>query len=157
MLEIIPLTQLKSRMEAAEAGLEVMGAKVDEAKDDRSFERVAYAVYALASNEWSKLQIMAMPEKDHEGKPIIEPNAGCNQRFDLPDGKVLLPVRYYKQLKVTKVWRKMISKKAHYKHLLVLRSTVKKVWKNYVPQDENTLVRKQCKTFVLNTAIKKNL
>jgi hypothetical protein len=28
---LIPLTQLKSRMEAAEAGLEVMGAKVDEA------------------------------------------------------------------------------------------------------------------------------
>jgi hypothetical protein len=69
-------------------------AKPDEAKDDRSFERVSYAVYSPASNQWSGLSIMAMPEKDHAGHPIIEPNAGCNQRFDLPNGDVLLPVRY---------------------------------------------------------------
>ena len=62
--------------------------------EDRSLERVSYAIYSPAKQQWSSLNIMAMPEKDHEGNPIIEPNAGCNQRFDLPNGEVLLPVRY---------------------------------------------------------------
>jgi hypothetical protein len=69
-------------------------AKPDEAKDDRSFESVSYATYSPKKDEWSGLKIMAMPGKDHAGNPIIEPNAGCNQRFDLPNGDVLLPVRY---------------------------------------------------------------
>ena len=69
-------------------------AKPSEAKDDRAYERVAYTIYSPDKNEWSGLKIMAMPEKDHAGHPIIEPNAGCNQRFDLPNGEVLLPVRY---------------------------------------------------------------
>jgi hypothetical protein len=69
-------------------------AKPSEAKDDRAYERVAYTTYSPDKNEWSGLKIMAMPEKDHAGHPIIEPNAGCNQRFDLPNGEVLLPVRY---------------------------------------------------------------
>ncbi len=69
-------------------------AKDTAAKDDRSQERVAYAVYDPKTNEWTEMKIMAMPEKDHAGHPIIEPNAGCNQRWDLPNGDVLLPVRY---------------------------------------------------------------
>ena len=69
-------------------------AKPSEAKDDRAYERVAYTIYSPAKNEWSGLKIMTMPDKDHAGHPIIEPNAGCNQRFDLPNGEVLLPVRY---------------------------------------------------------------
>ncbi len=69
-------------------------AKPSEAKDDRAYERVAYTTYSPDKNEWSGLKIMTMPEKDHAGHPIIEPNAGCNQRFDLPNGEVLLPVRY---------------------------------------------------------------
>lgn len=75
-------------------------AKPDEAKDDRSFERVAYAVYSPAKDQWSELKIMTMPEPDHEGRAIIEPNAGCNQRLDLPNGDVLLPVRYRKDPKL---------------------------------------------------------
>jgi hypothetical protein len=75
-------------------------AKPDEAKDDRAFERVSYAVYAPDKQQWSGLKIMAMPEKDHAGNPIIEPNAGCNQRFDLPNGDVLLPVRYRRDPKL---------------------------------------------------------
>jgi len=71
-------------------------ARPDESKDDRSFERVAYAVYSPDRDQWSDLQIMAMPETDHEGKPIIEPNAGCTQRYDLANGEILLPVRYRK-------------------------------------------------------------
>lgn len=66
----------------------------NKAKDDRSQERVAYAVYSPETQQWSGMKIMAMPEKDHVGNPIIEPNAGCNQRTDLANGDVLLPVRY---------------------------------------------------------------
>lgn len=64
------------------------------AKDDRSQERVAYAVYSPATEQWTGMWIMAMPERDHAGNPILEPNAGCHQRVDLPNGDVLLPVRY---------------------------------------------------------------
>jgi len=71
----------------------------NKAKDDRSMERVAYAVYSPAKQQWSPMKIMAMPEKDHEGRTVIEPNAGCNQRWDLPNGDVLLPVRYRKDPK----------------------------------------------------------
>lgn len=66
----------------------------NKAKDDRSLERVAYAVYDPESNEWSGMQIMDMPEKNHAGNPILEPNAGCHQRVDMPKGDILLPVRY---------------------------------------------------------------
>ena len=71
-------------------------AKDDKAKDDRAQERVAYAVFSPATGKWSGMKIMDMPAKDHEGRAIIEPNAGCNQRVDLPNGDILLPVRYRK-------------------------------------------------------------
>lgn len=71
----------------------------NKAKDDRSQERVAYAVYSPETDQWSGMKIMEMPDMDHEGKPIIEPNAGCHQRVDLPNGEVLLPVRYRKDPK----------------------------------------------------------
>ncbi len=71
----------------------------NKAKDDRSQERVAYAVYSPRTQQWSGMNTMAMPEKDHAGKTIIEPNAGCHQRVDLPNGDVLLPVRYRKDPK----------------------------------------------------------
>lgn len=66
----------------------------NKAKDDRSLERVAYAVYDPKADRWTGMKIMDMPEKDHAGRPILEPNAGCHQRVDLPNGDVLLPVRY---------------------------------------------------------------
>jgi hypothetical protein len=69
-------------------------AKDNTAKDDRSQERVAYAVYSPETKHWTSMKIMAMPEKDHAGHPILEPNAGCHQRVDLPNGEILLPVRY---------------------------------------------------------------
>jgi hypothetical protein len=68
----------------------------DKAKDDRSKERVAYAVYSPDTRQWSGMKIMAMPVKDHEGAVILEPNAGCHQRVDLANGDILLPVRYRK-------------------------------------------------------------
>lgn len=66
----------------------------NKAKDDRSQERVAYAVYDPKADVWTGMKIMQMPEKDHAGHLIIEPNAGCHQRHDLPNGDILLPVRY---------------------------------------------------------------
>jgi hypothetical protein len=66
----------------------------NKAKDDRSQERVAYAVWSPDTDEWTGMKIMEMPEKDHAGHPILEPNSGCHQRVDLPNGDILLPVRY---------------------------------------------------------------
>jgi hypothetical protein len=71
----------------------------NKAKDDRSMEKVAYAVYSPATRQWTGMKQVAMPAKDHEGKVILEPNAGCNQRFDLPNGDILLPIRYRKDPK----------------------------------------------------------
>lgn len=71
-----------------------VGAKATEAQDDRSLERVAYAVYSPEKDEWTGMKEMVMPEKDHSGNKILEPNAGCNDPVFLPNGEVLLPVRY---------------------------------------------------------------
>jgi len=65
-------------------------------KENRGFERVSYAVYTPATGRWSDLRLVELPEIDHEGRPFLEPNAGCTQRFDLPNGDILLPIRYRK-------------------------------------------------------------
>jgi len=46
------------------------------------------------SGEWGKLRFLEMPEKDHAGNIITAVNAGNTQRVDLPNGDILLPVRY---------------------------------------------------------------
>jgi hypothetical protein len=66
----------------------------NKAKDDRSMEKVAYAVYTPTTRQWTGMKEVALPEKDHEGKTILEPNSGCHQRWDLPNGDILLPIRY---------------------------------------------------------------
>ncbi len=71
-------------------------AKDSGGKDDRSMEQVAYAVYSPDTQKWSGMKQVALPQKDHEGKPFLEPNSGCHQRVDLPDGDILLPIRYRK-------------------------------------------------------------
>jgi len=73
-------------------------------KEDRLAEQVSYAVYVpLASDPiyraWTKMQTMALPEKDKSGAPILSPNSGCQQRVDLPSGEILLPVRYRREAK----------------------------------------------------------
>ncbi len=68
--------------------------------EDRGLERVSYAVFAPKTNTWSELRLVDLPAQDHEGKPFLEPNAGCHQRADLPNGEILLPIRYRKDPKV---------------------------------------------------------
>jgi hypothetical protein len=65
-------------------------------KEDRGLERVSYAIYTPGSDRWSDLRLVELPAADHEGRPFLEPNAGCHQRFDLPNGEILLPIRYRK-------------------------------------------------------------
>ncbi len=69
-------------------------------KENRGFERVSYAIYSPEKDVWSGLKLLELPEKDHEGKPFLEPNAGCHQRWDLLDGDILLPIRYRKDPKI---------------------------------------------------------
>jgi len=65
-------------------------------KENRGHERVSYAIYSPKQDQWSGLKLLQLPETDHEGLKILEPNSGCNQRFDLPSGEILLPIRYRK-------------------------------------------------------------
>ncbi len=63
-------------------------------REDKSHEKVSYSTYDPRQGRWNGLQVMKMPERDHSGSLIREQNAGCTQRVDLPDGDVLLPIRY---------------------------------------------------------------
>ena len=81
----------------------------DGTTEDRARERVSYTVYDPGTKSWSGLNIVALPEKDHDGKPMLEANAGCHQRFDLPDGTVLLPIRYRKDPK-TRQYTTIVAK-----------------------------------------------
>ncbi len=60
-------------------------------------EKVAYAVKDLKAGRWGTLRTMAMPKRDHSGHPILAPNAGCNQPEKLPNGDLLVPVRYQRE------------------------------------------------------------
>ena len=62
-------------------------------------EKVSYAVMNPKSGEWAPMKFLKMPEKDRLGMAIVAPNAGNNQRVDLPNGDILLPVRYQRGLK----------------------------------------------------------
>ena len=62
-------------------------------------EKVSYAVMNPKSGEWAPMKFLKMPEKDRLGMTIVAPNAGNNQRVDLPNGDILLPVRYQRGLK----------------------------------------------------------
>ncbi len=64
-------------------------------REDRSREKVSYAVMDPTTGTWGPMGFLKMPGKDHAGREIIAPNAGCTQRHDLPNGDILLPVRYW--------------------------------------------------------------
>ena len=63
-------------------------------REIRVREKVAYAVMNPKTGEWGSMKFIAMPDKDHSGKTISAANAGTTQRVDLPNGDILLPVRY---------------------------------------------------------------
>lgn len=78
-------------------------------KEDRGLERVSYAVYAPQTDTWSELRLLDLPKTDHEGRPFIEPNSGCHQRVDLPNGEILLPIRYRKD-RATRYYTTMVAR-----------------------------------------------
>jgi hypothetical protein len=67
--------------------------------ENRLREKVSYSVMDPASEKWGPLRFLTLPENDHSGKPIVAVNAGCTQRVDLPNGDILLPVRYWRDAK----------------------------------------------------------
>jgi hypothetical protein len=63
-------------------------------RENRLREKVSYAVMDPKKLSWGPMRFLKMPKKDHAGHPIIAANAGNTQRVDLPNGDILLPVRY---------------------------------------------------------------
>jgi hypothetical protein len=66
--------------------------------EDYLRERVAYAAKKL-NTSWGPLRFLELPQRDHAGYPMIAANAGCTQRYDLPNGDILLPIRYVRDPK----------------------------------------------------------
>ncbi len=62
--------------------------------DIENMQEIAYAVYCPEQDKWSELKSIALPKKLDNGDDFVEANAGCTQRLDLPNGDILLPVRY---------------------------------------------------------------
>jgi len=67
--------------------------------EDYLRERVSYAVMKRGES-WGPLQFLALPKRDHAGYSIIAANGGCTQRHDLPNGDILLPIRYARNPKL---------------------------------------------------------
>jgi len=57
--------------------------------------RVAYSVYDEKAGQFGELKYVDFPPDS----PLYNSSAGCTQRFDLPDGTILLPVYTRKDLK----------------------------------------------------------
>lgn len=68
-------------------------------KENTLREKISYAVIHPDTGECGPLRTVEMPKQDHEDKAFIAPNAGCHQRVDLPNGDILLPLRYQKNKK----------------------------------------------------------
>lgn len=71
----------------------------DGKRENRLRERVSYVVLNPKTGVWGSMRFLAMPAKDHSGATITGANAGCTQRVDLPNGAILLPVRYWRDPK----------------------------------------------------------
>lgn len=63
-------------------------------EDKEAARRAAYTVLDPATDTWSPPRTLLFPERDHTGAPLLNPNAGCTQRIDLPGGDILLPIYY---------------------------------------------------------------
>ena len=62
-------------------------------------EKVSYAV-KKTNQPWGPLRFLDLPKFDHAGSPILAANAGCTQRSDMPNGDILLPIRYARDSKI---------------------------------------------------------
>lgn len=51
----------------------------------------SYAVYNPANDQWGEWQQLEMPA----GDTFYDSGAGCVQRYDLPNGEILLPIYYH--------------------------------------------------------------
>jgi len=67
--------------------------------EDHLREKVSYAAKKL-NTSWGPLRFLELPQRDHAGYPMIAANAGCTQRYDLPNGDILLPIRYVRDPKI---------------------------------------------------------
>ena len=65
--------------------------------DVESMQEVAYCVCDEKKGGWGPMKSVEMPTVDNAGEPLKETNAGCTQRYDLPDGEILLPFRYVRR------------------------------------------------------------
>ncbi len=65
-------------------------------KENYLREKVSYCVFDPQSRTFGPLRTVKMPARDNAGDPFIAPNAGCHQQVVLPDGDILLPIRYQK-------------------------------------------------------------
>lgn len=68
----------------------------DGTRENRLRERVSCAVRDSSTGTWGAMNFLELPKADHSGHPIIAANAGCTQRVDLPNGQILLPIRYWR-------------------------------------------------------------
>ena len=68
----------------------------DGKRENRLREKISYAVMNPTTGAWGPMRFLKMPAKDHSGATITGANAGCTQRVDLPNGDILLPVRYWR-------------------------------------------------------------
>jgi hypothetical protein len=58
--------------------------------DDKNFRSTAYSVYDPQARSWTEWKTLAVPEHS----VVASSGAGCVQRYDLPNGDLLLPVYY---------------------------------------------------------------
>lgn len=63
-------------------------------KEDILREQISYCVFDPPSRKFGPLQTVKMPQRDHQDRPFIAPNAGCHQQVVLSSGDLLLPIRY---------------------------------------------------------------
>lgn len=68
-------------------------------KENTLREKISYAVLDPKTLDCGPLGIVDLPETDRDGDPFIAPNAGCHQWVELPNGDVLLPIRYQRSAK----------------------------------------------------------
>lgn len=65
-------------------------------EDIEHMQEIAYAVYYPQTDTWSSIKVVALPDTLTNGDRLLHVNAGCTQRYDMPNGDVLLPIRYMK-------------------------------------------------------------